>query len=408
MHPILPDYIRRVGITWRGPDGILPAVLPVADLARLSVGECAAAAAGWAGVDGDVVIDTARVATAFTSERHLRIGGRPWTPFAPLSRFWRAADGWVRTHANYPHHRARLLAALGTDEDGVGAAIRARPAAETERAVYAAGGLAVAANPPPAKATPPGRIVTITKHPAAADRPTDRPPRVLDLTRVIAGPVATRTLALFGADVLRVDSPTMPEIPEQHADTGFGKRSTLLDLRDRDDREVFDGLLETADVLVTGYRPGALDRLGLSPDEVRAANPGLVVARLSAWGDDRRGFDSLVQATSGIALTEGEPGVLPAQALDHATGYLVAAAILDALHDRPHHTWTVDATLDAAARWLLAAPRTDAEPADPEPTTTTTDGLTHALPAFTLPGGPSTWDSPPTPWGSDQPQWRDT
>ncbi|NEC50570.1 hypothetical protein G3I18_18625, partial [Actinospica acidiphila] len=165
--------------------------------------------------------------------------------------------------------------------------------------------------------------------------------RVLDLTRVIAGPVATRTLALLGADVLRLDRPGLPELPDQHTDTGFGKRSALLDLVT--DREGFEELLAGADVVVTGYRPGALDRFGLGAEALAERRPGLVVAQLSAWGATgpwagRRGFDSLVQVATGIAHVErgpeGRPGALPAQALDHGTGYLLAAGVLRALSDQ--------------------------------------------------------------------------
>ncbi|MYR64088.1 hypothetical protein GTY54_50435, partial [Streptomyces sp. SID625] len=166
--------------------------------------------------------------------------------------------------------------------------------------------------------------------------------RVLDLTRVIAGPVATRTLALLGADVLRVDPPHLPELADQHADTGFGKRSAALD--PATDRAAFEELLAGADVVVTGYRPGALDRFGLSPEALAERRPALVVAELSAWGAygpwaRRRGFDSLVQVATGIAAVEGgdgRPGALPAQALDHGTGYLLAAAVLRALTEQSH------------------------------------------------------------------------
>lgn len=163
---------------------------------------------------------------------------------------------------------------------------------------------------------------------------------MLDLTRVIAGPVATRTLALLGADVLRVDDPGLPEIAAQHLDNGMGKRSALLDLRKDEDREVFDTLLEEADVVVTGYRPHALDRFGLTPEELAQRRPGIVIATLDAWGSagpwrDFRGFDSIVQAATGISMLtspdDTKPGALPAQALDHASGYLLAAGVLIAL-----------------------------------------------------------------------------
>ena len=98
--------------------------------------------------------------------------------------------------------------------------------------------------------------------------------RVLDLTRVIAGPVATRTLGLLGADVLRIDPPLPAESDDAHADTGFGKRSALLDLADAGDRALFEGLLAEADVVVTGYRPGALERYGLGAQELLERRPG--------------------------------------------------------------------------------------------------------------------------------------
>src|SRR5690606_27536425 len=108
--------------------------------------------------------------------------------------------------------------------------------------------------------------------------------RVLDLTRVIAGPVAGRDLAFAGADVLRIDSPRLPEIPWQHLDTGQGKRSTALDLASAGDRARFEELLSTADVVITGYRPGAFDAIGLSSDALVERRPGLIVGRVSAWG----------------------------------------------------------------------------------------------------------------------------
>ncbi len=193
--------------------------------------------------------------------------------------------------------------------------------------------------------------------------------RVLDLTRVIAGPVATRTLAFLGADVLRIDPPRLPELWDAHADTGFGKRSTALDLSDRHARRTFDELLATADVVVTGYRPGALDRYGLSAPELLERHPGLIVAQLSAWGFEgpwagRRGFDSLVQAASGIAALEaspeGRPGALPGQFLDHGTGYLIAAGVLRALTER-HRAGDgrgrhLRLALARTASWLLGLP----------------------------------------------------
>ncbi|WP_431784671.1 CoA transferase [Streptomyces chumphonensis] len=434
-----PDAAERV--TYTPAPGALPARLPVRELARATVGVCSLAAAELlacrnGGPLPAVRVHEGAVATAFVSERHLRVDGRAPTSFAPLSGFWRAADGWVRTHANYPHHRARLLDALGlpesTEPPRLAAALAARPAHAVQERVHAAGGLAVAvAREPWAAGTPlvEQRAVGAGGRAARPLPPAPLPARgvrVLDLTRVIAGPVATRTLALLGADVLRIDPPGLREDPDTHLDTGPGKRSALLDLRDAGDRARFEELLAAADVVVTGYRPGSLDRYGLAPDALLARHPGLTVAQLSAWSrtgpwSGRRGFDSLVQAASGIAAVEaapdGTPGVLPAQALDHGTGYLLAAAVLRALTARGtdgcgRH---VRLSLAGTASWLLHGLRSappaagPAAPYTPEPWLATTASphgtLVHALPPIAYPGSPRTWASPPARWGGDAPAW---
>ncbi|WP_329443883.1 CoA transferase [Streptomyces canus] len=438
------------GIKFVVREGALQGRLPAQQLARTCVVECALAAAelgalraGLADVP-TVRVDDGAVATAFLSERHLLINGRRPVNFAPLSRFWRTADGWVRTHANYPHHRARLLQALGVPEDpaAVEAALAERSALDVEDAVYAAGGLAVALRSPEEWAVHP-QAAEVAKRPlvererldtarARAFAKVGASPllpaaglRVLDLTRVLAGPVATRTLALLGADVLRLDAPQLPELPDQHADTGFGKRSATLDLAA--DRQTFEELLAAADVVVTGYRPGALDRFGLSPEALAERRPGVVVAQLSAWGGygpwrERRGFDSLVQAATGIAVLEGSPdrpGALPAQALDHGTGYLLAAAVLRALTEQSHEGGSrfVRLALARTAQWLTdgmggnAAADAVSESYDgPEPWLAETDSalgrLRYALSPVSFDGGPADWARPPVPWGTDPARLR--
>ncbi|MFI8068289.1 CoA transferase [Streptomyces sp. NPDC086033] len=438
------------GIKFVVREGALQGRLPAQQLARTCVGECALAAAelgalraGLAEVPA-VRVDDGAVATAFLSERHLLINGRAPVNFAPLSRFWRTADGWVRTHANYPHHRARLLRTLGVPEDpaAVEAALAERSALDVEEAVYAAGGLAVALRSPEEWAAHP-QAAEVAKRPlvergrldtarARAFAPVATSPllpaaglRILDLTRVLAGPVATRTLALLGADVLRLDAPQLPELPDQHADTGFGKRSATLDLAA--DRRTFEELLAAADVVVTGYRPGALDRFGLSPEALAERRPGVVVAQLSAWGGygpwrERRGFDSLVQAATGIAVLEGSPvrpGALPAQALDHGTGYLLAAAVLRALIEQSYEGGSrfVRLALARTAQWLTdgmdgsAAVDAVSEPHDgPDPWLAETDSalgrLRYALSPVSFEGGPADWARPPVPWGTDAARLR--
>lgn len=417
----------------------LAAHLPVLDLALDAVRavQRASARAGRP--------DPARVATAFASDRVFALDGRPMEAFAPLSGFFRTSDGWVRTHANYPHHRSRLTALVGLP-DGVGRPVFAQRLAELagqeleDRAADPVtdpgqGGGAIVARvrteqewraSAPGRASSSGPLVRTAQRaePTGARRRrtaqqvplSDRAPlagvRVLDLTRVVAGPVATRTLALLGADVLRVDPPAPAEIEWQHLDTGQGKRSTVLDLRDGGDRRTAQELLDAADVLVTGYRPGAIEGLGLE------APRGVVTGRISAWGDTgpwagRRGFDSIVQAASGIALLEGldgAPGALPAQALDHASGYLLAAGIVDAL-TREDEGPGVDVSVSLArtAAWLLDLPGRDplhpATAQAPASATVTHAGVTTARPA--LPEHDD-YPHPAHRWGTDAPTWRPT
>ena len=239
---------------------------------------------------------------------------------------------------------------------------------------------------------------------------------MLDLTRVIAGPVAGRALAALGAEVLRVDPPGLPELPQAHLDTGPGKRSALLDLADAERREA---LLAGADAVLLGYRPGALGRFGLGAAELAARHPQLVCVSLSAWGVSgpwaaRRGFDSLVQVATGIAAAcagpDGTPGVLPAQALDHGTGHLMAAAALRGLAARERGEPVRSARLSLArtAAELLAAPRRD-EPArtlDPERFRVAFGDVELIAPPGALDGVPLAWAHGPRPLGADPPAWR--
>jgi crotonobetainyl-CoA:carnitine CoA-transferase CaiB-like acyl-CoA transferase len=430
-------------------DGILASPLPVGELACATVAAALAAAAELAEARGrgrpSASLDAAHVGTAFLSERFCRVGGEPFAAgFHALSAFMPAADGWVRLHGNYPHHRAALLAALGLGEedaaDDVRAAVAARGAVEVEEAVVAAGGCAAAVRDEAAwAAEPQGAAVAAaplldfatTSRRAAPLRPLRAGAlpaagvRVLDLTRVIAGPVGTRMLGALGADVLRIDPPWLPELEEQAVDAGPGKRSAFLDLRHAGDRATFEQLLAHADVLVHGYRPGALAAYGLEPAALAERHPHLTVVALSAWGaggpwDGRRGFDSLVQAASGIATACAEPasappGRLPAQALDHGTGYLIAAAALRGLTHRIREGRAGHAELALArtAHWLLGQPRTADRRAAPQPDATPyltslrspRGEITLVAPPGRLDGRALRWRSAPPVPGSDAPRW---
>jgi CoA-transferase family III len=271
---------------------------------------------------------------------------------------------------------------LGTDDPVAAAA--GRRAEELESAVVAEGGAAAAVRTPEQWAAHPQGAAVAGLPLLTLRRIADGPPRdvrldglrVLDLTRVIAGPVATRTLASHGADVLRIDGPRLPEDPGGLAETGPGKRHAVVDLASRSGRATVEELLAGADAVVQGYRPGALDAFGLDPGSLADRHPHLAVVRLRAWGEagpwqDRRGFDSLVQAATGIGSLLGGgtgPGVLPAQALDHATGHLAAAAVLTALARRRDEggAWHAELSLAQTAHWLLGA-GVPGEPPGPEP-----------------------------------------
>jgi hypothetical protein len=439
-----------------GAPGNLPSRLPVEDVAIACAGAALLAAAalhaqrgGDSGSRGSPVarLDRGHVAAAFRSEAFLRVDGEPAGPgFAPLSRFWRAADGWVRTHGNYPWHRTALLRALGCAGDAEGeaapvaAAIAELGARQAEDLVTSAGGVAAAVRDEASwQAEPPGQAVAARPLVEATSvgsapprwRPAGALPasgiRVLDLTRVIAGPVATRYLGALGAEVLRLDPPDRPELALHGYDGLLAKRSGLLDFGAADGRARLDELLDGADVLVHGYRPHALDRFGLDPRTLAERHPGLVVVSLSAWGSrgpwgGRRGFDSIVQAASGIAMAESpdgdRPGALPCQLLDHGTGYLCAAAALQALARQSARGGTQfrELSLARTAHWLLALPR-DAPGSAPAPAPaddgqawlTTLDSaagpVTTVLPPGRLDEEPLTWPRPLSQYGADEAAW---
>jgi len=363
------------------PRGLLPSRLPAlpAIVAAVSASTLAAALLESArrGKPPEAVrIDLDHVALAARSERYARAAGADQPDlFDPFSRFWRTSDGWLRLHTNYAWHRERALGVLGcrAQPQDIEQAILAWPGEALEDALAAAGAVGFAVRTEPDWSRhPQGRAVAelalLDTLPASGAGPQLEAGRVaggvrvLDLTRVIAGPVAARTLAAWGADVLRLDSPHLPEIPALALDTLPGKRSALLDFADPAGRARLELLLGQADVVVDGYRPGALAEFGLSTDSLTERHPHLTVVKLSAWGAagpwaQRRGFDSLVQCSTGIAVAEGDgerPGVLPAQILDHATGYLAAAAALVSLAGVQLGKPPQSARLSLAqtARWL--------------------------------------------------------
>jgi len=432
-----------------GGDPVLPSDFKIATVAAASIAAAGLAAAElWrlrSGRRQHVAVDARAAAAAFRSERYLRVDGRtPPGAWHPVSGFYRAGDErWIQLHCNFPHHREGALRVLGCDgiRDAVTAAVAKRKAAELEDGLAAAGLCAGMVRAPAewqqhpqarAVATLPlFEIVRIGDAPAEAAGRGERPlsgVRVLDLTRVIAGPVCGRTLAGHGADVLLVTAEHLPAIEVHLMDGGFGKRSARLDLRRADHLEQLRVLMRHADVVCQSYRPGALAARGLSLEDLARLRPGIVYVTLSAYGHvgpwrERRGFDSLVQSVSGIAHEGGVaagtdgPRHLPAQALDHATGYLAAFGAMVALARRAREggSYLVRVSLAQTGRWLdrlgrvaghgVPDPRVEDVEAFLQTTATPFGVLRHVSPAAILSETPASWARPSVPLGTHAPEW---
>lgn len=344
-------------------EGGLPSWFAVTDLAVASIATAGLMLARLASKNGGNLPSRTvdRRLASFWFKTTLRPVG--WT----LPPIWNAVsgnyltqDGWIRLHTNVSAHRAAALSVLGASEDreAVAKAVAGWSGVALMDAIVEAGGCAAAMNNidewrhhPQGAAVAQEPLIQWVEHETGnhSTQPLDqaRPLagiRILDLTRILAGPISTRFLAAYGADVLRIDPPGWDE-PANIPEVVLGKRCAGLDLRQEEDQATFTKLLQGADVLVHGYRHGALAGLGFDAEARRTINPNLIDVSLNAYGwtgpwTMRRGFDSLVQMNSGIAdfgmkqERSDTPFPLPAQALDHATGYLMAAAVLCALERR--------------------------------------------------------------------------
>lgn len=438
---VLTTFAEVPEAPWGGPRCWWGGPMDVEGLAIASVRAAAAALNALTGTSR-YSVSSARVAASFDSLGNLRINGHKPEGVAPLSGFRKTMDGWIRLHANYPHHAARLLEGLRVPgPEYVDRALQGMTSLEAESAIVSARGVASAVRTRQAWVQSPmhgfaaegpwirfslaGQDSAPAWSPAADAFQPLRGLRVLDLTRVIAGPVATRLLGALGADVIRIDPPDLPELRDAFIDCGFNKRSAVLDFRTADGLDTVRRLVEGADVVVAGYRDGALARFGLDPRQLLLERPGLVVAGLNAWGGgpwrERRGFDSLVQAACGIASTYGrtgdggwKPGALPVQALDHATGYGLAAAILGVLAERLSSGRGGLARLSLArtAEELqgFAAPAgavpQPAETPDLESMDSSHGRLRFVGPPLLADGVALTYTEPPVRYGSSRALWR--
>lgn len=434
------------GVEFTGT-GVLGAPYAMTDLG-------AACLAGAGATVADLVADSGARRSLVTVDRPLATGlfhraYRPLrattrSPFHSMSRDFPTADGrWVRFQANYPHLRTAALTVLGTGESGdeIAAAVAEAKADELEAAVVAGGGAAAASRSveewaahPQGAAVAGEPLVDIgeTGRWAGDWAPVPERPlagiRVLDMTRVLAGPMATRLLAGFGAQVLRVDPPGYQE-PNGigSGDLTLGKRCAVLDLKTADGKARFAGLLTDADMFVHGLRPGALDALGLDGTTRQAISPGLIEVTLSAYGwtgpwRSRRGFDTLVQNSTGMALAggawagSGTPYRWPLSIIDHSTGYLMAAAAIAAVARRARTGLgsVSRVSLARVARWLMTGPAQDDEarlelplagPLDPAVYDSPIGPVRRLRWPMEVEAIPFRFDRPGDPFGSSVPRW---
>ena len=448
-----------------GADPVLPTPFRIGEAAAASLAAVGLAASNlWemrSGRRQQISVDVRQATASLRSSKYMTMDGEPASAERhPIMGVYPARNGrWSYLHCNFPNHRDAALGVLGVteeDEASVRRAVAQWDALELEEAIIAADGAG-------------GMVRSMeewAKHPQAAavaslplleiEKIGDSPPeplpevsrplsgiRVLDLTRVLAGPTCARTLAEHGADVMKITAPHLPSITAQEYDTGHGKLSAQLDFRRKSDLDTMRELVRQADVFSQGYRPGTLAKRGLSPEDLAALRPGIVYVSLSAFGRlgpwaSRRGFDTVVQTVSGITARQGElfpgaepgPQFYPVSAIDYLTGYLMAFGCMVALARRAREggSWLVSASLAQTGRWLVNLGQVSEDELRDVPDdftdeeiarwTTTTDvpvgmhcasGPTHVLghlaPVLWLSETQPRWERPSVPLGFHDPVW---
>jgi crotonobetainyl-CoA:carnitine CoA-transferase CaiB-like acyl-CoA transferase len=438
-----------------GTDPILPTPF------RIGVaGAATLAATGLAAMDlwqqrtgrrQSIGVDVRQATASLRSGHYLKVGdGNVSSERNSIMGFYPTRDGrWSYIHANFPNHRAAALKVLCCEEsrEAVTRAVAAWDADRLEEAIIAAkgaGGMvrtrAEWASHPQAAAIAALPLLEIVRIGDSAPEPLpegNRPLsgiRVVDITRVLAGPTCARTLAEHGADVLKITAPHLPNLGYQEFDTGHGKLSSYLDLREQRNVDTLRDLVRQADVLSQGYRPGTLTARGLSPEELAELRPGLVYVSLCAFGHTgpwapRRGFDTVIQSVSGIAARQAEivpgktpgPQFYPVSAIDYCTGYLMATGAMVALKRRAREggSWLVRISLAQVGKWLVDLGEVAADslrnvPAEFSPdeldrwsmvSDTPSGRLRHLKPVVQLSETPPYWARPSVPLGYHPPAW---
>ena len=448
------DRARAVEIS-ADADPILPTPFRIGETSAAALAAVGLAASDlWevrTGRRQQIAVDTRQATASLRSGHYMKMEGAPVsTERNTVMGVYPARNGrWSYLHCNFPNHRAAALGVLGVPEDreAVRKAVAGWDALELEEAIIAAKGAG-------------GMVRTMdewAKHPQAAaiaslplleivkigDSAPEKLPdgarplsgiRVLDLTRVLAGPTCARTLAEHGADVLKITGAHLPNLGYQEYDTGHGKLSAHLDLRESRDVEVLRGLVRDADVFSQGYRPGTLGARGFSPEALATLRPGIVCVSLCAFSHvgpwaSRRGFDTVVQTVSGITSRQGElypgpepgPQFYPVSAIDYLTGYLMAFGAMVALARRTREggSWLVRISLAQVGRWLVGRGQVpemklkdvpkEFTPAELERWTMTSETpvgrLHHLGPVVRLSETPPRWARSTVPLGHHEPVW---
>ncbi len=435
--PILPTPFR-IGVA--GAATLAATGLAVADLWALRSGR-----------QQSVAVDVRHATASLRSGHYMKLGdGEVSHARNSIMGVYPTKDGrWSYLHCNFPNHRAAALSVLGVPEDraAVTRAVATWNALDLEEAIIAAkgaGGMvrthAEWAQHPQAAAIAALPLLEVVR---IGDAPPEPLPagarplsgvRVLDLTRVLAGPTCARTLAEHGADVLKITGAHLPNLGYQEFDTGHGKLSAQLDLREQRDVDVLRGLVREADVFSQGYRPGTLGGRGLSPEELATLRPGLVYVSLCAFSHagpwaSRRGFDTVVQTVSGITSRQAEvvpgktpgPQFYPVSAIDYCTGYLMAFGAMVALARRAQEggSWLVRISLAQVGKWIVdlgevseSAARDAPAEFTPEElerwsmvTETPSGKLRHLKPVVQLSETAPYWARPSVPLGYHRAEW---
>ncbi len=435
-------------VAFAGSDPVFPTPYRVATAGAASLGAVGVAASAiWmlrGGRRQDIGVGLRAAAAAMRSNRYLRIDGKPPAgPWDPLSGFYPVREGrWVNLHCNFPQHRAAAMSVLGCNaaREAAERASRGWDGAALEDAVHAAGGCAGLARSaaewalhPHAASVAAQPLLELRRIGEAPPEPLGEAPRplsgvrVLDLTRVLAGPTCARTLAEHGADALKVSAAHLADSGAMETDTGLGKLSARIDLRAAAGVDALRTLLAGADVFSQSYRPGALAARGFSAQDAARLRPGIVYVTLSAWGGAgpwraRRGFDSIVQTVSGMALAQGDgdkPKLMPVSAIDYVSGYLMAFGAMVALARRAREggSWEVRVSLARTGRWIVERglePGWRGAPAElPAPelaglmaeTSSPLGRIGHLGPVLRLSETAPRWTRPPVPLGTHPAEW---